>query len=309
MTSTATQIAGIPFPSYILNASGPSDATLEELEIIGRSGSAAIMTKSCTLEARQGNPEPRWKELPLGGLQSMGLPNLGYQAYVGMVPRLKEFGKPVIISIAGLCQADNEKMIEAFDKTEADLLELNLSCPNIPGKPQMGYDFEQSDQVLAKIRRLTNKPLGLKLPPYFDRVHQVEMAKLIEKHHINFISCINSPGNTLVIDPEAETPVIRGKDGFGGLSGPYVKPIALANVRMFYELLEGKVPIFGVGGVVTGSDAFEFLLAGASAVQVGTTFAKEGPECFERIDRELAEILERKGYQSIEEAKGKLRFL
>ena len=135
------------------------------------------------------------------------------------------------------------------------------------------------------------------------------MADLIKKYKISFITCINSVGNTLVIDPESETPVIKPKKWFGGLSGDYIKPIALANVRAFYELLKDKVSIFGVGGIKTGIDVFEFLLAGADAVQIATTFEKEGQSCFVRINSELEEILKRKGYKSIEEVKGKLKYL
>ncbi len=306
---TQTQIAGVTLNSYIINASGPNDATLEELEILGQSGTGAIMMKSCTLEPRQGNEEPRYARLPFGALQSMGLPNLGYQEYVKISSELKKFNKPIIASVAGLCAPDYPKMVEAFQKSDVDLIEVNLSCPNIEGKSQVAYDFEQSEDVIKKITDLGPKPIGLKLPPYYDLVHHKQMAELIKKHNISFISLINSIGNTLVIDAETETPVIKPKKGLGGLSGDYIKPIALANVRIFYELLEGKVAIFGVGGVKSGTDAFEFLLAGADAVQVGTVFEKEGPGCFERIDQELAEILARKGYSSIQEAKGNLKFL
>ena len=116
-------------------------------------------------------------------------------------------------------------------------------------------------------------------------------------------------GITLILDPETETPVIKPKKGFGGLCGDYIKPIALANVRAFYELLKDEVSIFGVGGIKSGTDAFEFLLAGADAVQVATIFEKEGPSCFERINRELEEILQRKGYNSIQDVKGSLKYL
>lgn len=307
--TTKTKIAGVELDSYICNASGPLDSTLDELENIANSKSSAIMMKSCTIEPREGNQEPRYIRLPLGSIQSMGLPNLGYQEYVKFSSQLKKYNKPIIASVAGLSVDDYEKMVSAFQDSNVDLIEVNLSCPNLEGKPQVAYDFEQTEKVLRRISNLGKKPIGLKLPPYYDFIHHKQIADLIEKYKIDFITCTNSIGNTLIIDPETETPVIKPKKGFGGLSGNYIKPIALANVRAFYELLGNKISIFGVGGIKTGADAFEFLLAGADAVQVATTFEKEGPSCFARINSELEEILQRKGYNSIEEVKGKLKYL
>lgn len=307
--STKTKIAGMEFDSYVLNASGPKDSTFEELEAIAKSSSSAIMMKSCTVEQREGNEEPRYARLPLGAIQSMGLPNLGYGEYVKFASKLRGYNKPIIASVAGLCTDDYKKMVEAFQKSDVDLIEVNLSCPNLEGKPQVAYDFEQTEEVLAEISDFGEKPLGLKLPPYHDFAHHERMAELIKKYQISFISCINSVGNTLIIDGEMETPVIKPKRGFGGLCGEYIKPIALANVRAFYELLKGGVSIFGVGGIRSGRDAFEFLLAGADAVQLATTFEKEGTSCFGRINKELEGILQRKGYSSVEEVKGKLKYL
>ncbi len=265
--------------------------------------------KSSTIEPRKGNDEPRYVRLPLGSIQSMGLPNLGYKEYVRFASELRKYGKPVVASVAGLCTEDYRTMVGAFQESDADLIEVNLSCPNIEGKPQVAYDFEHTEEVLREVSHLGKKPIGLKLPPYFDSVHQKQMAGLIRKYDVSFISCINSVGNTLIIDPETERPIIKPKKGFGGLCGDYIKPIALANVRTFYELLKDDVSIFGVGGVRTGTDAFEFLLAGADAVQIATAFEKEGPASFERIDKELEDILKRKGYESVRDVKGKLKYL
>ncbi|MCP5079050.1 MAG: hypothetical protein GY951_13470 [Psychromonas sp.] len=110
----STNIAGIQLDSYLMNASGPKCTTWEELQVIGQSASAAIVTKSCTMEFREGNPEPRYSDLPLGSIQSMGLPNLGYKAYLEMVPKLKSLGKPVVVSISGFSVEDNIEMVTAF---------------------------------------------------------------------------------------------------------------------------------------------------------------------------------------------------
>ena len=304
-----TQIAGIEFNSCILNASGPLCSTLEELKEIAKSNSAAVVMKSCTLEPRKGNEEPRYIRLPLGSIQSMGLPNPGYKEYFELIPRLKKHQKPIIVSVVGFSPDEYETLVKAFQESEVDLIEVNLSCPNIINKPSVAYSLKQTEEVLARISNLGKKPIGLKLPPYLNSNYQEQIAELIKKYRISFISSINSIGDTLIIDPEKETPVIKPKKGFGGLSGKYIKPIALANVRRFYELLKNEVSIMGVGGIKTGQDVFEFLLAGADAVQVGTTFEKEGINCFQRINKELEEILNKKGCSSISEIKGKLKYL
>jgi len=310
MKTTTTQIAGVEFPSAIYNAAGPKDVTFEELNVIAESGAGGVVMKTCTLEPRQGNEEPRYIDLSLGSINSMGLPNLGYKEYIALLPQLKKLtSKPIIASLVGMKPTDIPVLMDAFMASEVDMIELNLSCPNLKGKPQIAYDFEMTDRILADVTKNLTKPLGLKLPPYFDPVHWEMAANVIKKYPIDFLVCINSIGNALVIDPETEQTVIRPKGGFGGLGGDYVKPTALANVRAFSQLLGDKMSIVGVGGIATGLDAFEFLLCGADAVQVGTVFMKEGPECFARIDRELAEVLERKGYKSVADAKGKLKIL
>ena len=308
--SLNTHIGQLPFDSYIFNASGPLCTSEEELIRLAGSASAAVMTKSCTILPREGNAEPRYQALPLGSIQSMGLPNLGYQAYLEMLPRLKQASnKPLVVSVSGFSVADNVTMVKAFQSSCADLIEVNFSCPNIEGKPQLGYDFEQTERALEAICQLGDKPIGLKLPPYFDFSHFITMADIIKKFPVSFITCINSVGNTLVIDAETETAIIKPKGGFGGLCGDYIKPIGLANVRAFRQLLPDNIDIIGVGGIKTGTDAFEYLLAGASAVQVATCFEKEGVECFDRIAQELQNLMAAKQYSSIAAVKGKLKVI
>ncbi len=292
-----------------MNASGARCVTREELEALGHSRSGAIVTKSMTLEPRQGNPEPRYYGFPGGSINSMGLPNLGYRAYADLIPSLRRFGKPVIASVAGLCEDDFVTIAAAIDKSGPDLIEVNLSCPNLPGKPQIGYDPEACERLIRRVRRVVTVPMGVKLPPYFDPVHHDVMAQVIGRTGVDFLSLINSIGNGLVVDPERETPVIKPKGGFGGLGGPVIKPVALANVRAFWIRFEGRLPIIGTGGVTTGIDAFEHLLCGASAVQIGTVLVEEGLGVFERLERELAAVLEKKGYASPAACRGKLKEL
>ncbi len=305
----STTIGGVKLTTCIFNTSGPKDETLPLLKIIGKSASSAITMKSCTLEPRKGNPEPRYVDLPYGSsINSMGLPNLGYKQYVKFVPVLKkQFKKPVVASICGMTLEENLIMFKAFNETGVDLIEFNPGSPNTIGKPIVGYDVKEMDRLLSAVSKVCKKPWGVKLPPYFDLVHFEEIAKVLRKYPIKFITCINSIGNGLVIDPEKEQVVIKPKGGFGGIGGKVIKYTTLANVRKFYELLGDRIQIIAVGGVTNGIDAFECILAGASAVQLGTVYMQEGPTCFARIQKELADYMSKKGYADIEEFRGKLK--
>ncbi len=292
-----------------MNASGALCVTREELESLGRSRSGAIVTKSMTVEPRQGNPEPRYIRIAGGSINSMGLPNLGYKAYAELIPQLKRFNKPVIASVAGLCEDDYVAIAETINASQPDLIEINLSCPNIPGKPQIGYDPDDSMRLLRRVRKSITVPMGVKLPPYFDPAHHSVMAEVIKQTGVDFLNLINSVGNGLVVDPERECVVIKPKGGFGGLGGTLIKPVALANVRAFWRLLGKSCPIIGTGGVSGGMDAFEHFLCGATAVQIGTQLVEEGTSVFERVERELAEVLDKKGYASPGDCRGRLKEL
>jgi dihydroorotate dehydrogenase (fumarate) len=305
----STEIAGVRFPTCFMNAAGARCVTRDELDALGRSRAGAIVTKSMTMEPRQGNPEPRYYSFPGGSINSMGLPNLGYRAYAQLIPELKRFGKPVIASVAGLCEDDFITIAAAINRAGPDLIEVNLSCPNIAGKPQIGYDFEASERLLNRVRQVVTVPMGVKLPPYFDPVHHEAMAAVLDRVGVQFLSLINSVGNGLVVNPDTETVVIKPKGGFGGLGGTIIKPVALANVRAFWKLFRGRLPIIGTGGVMTGADAFEHLLCGASAVQLGTVLMEEGLGAFDRLAGELTAMLEQKGYPSVSACRGKLKEL
>lgn len=305
----STTIAGVRFPSCFMNAAGARCVTRDELDALGRSSSAAIVTKSMTLAPRDGNPEPRYYGFPSGSINSMGLPNLGYLAYARIIPDLRKFGKPIIASVAGFSEEDFVTIAKAINESRPDLIEVNLSCPNIPGEPQIGYDPDASARLLERVRHVVSMPMGVKLPPYFDPAHQERMAQVLERVGVQFLSLINSVGNGLVVDPDEERVVIKPKGGFGGLGGSLIKPVALANVRAFWRLFSGRLPIIGVGGVVTGTDAFEHFLCGASAVQVGTALVEEGLGVFGRLENELATLLGRKGYASPLACRGNLKEL
>ena len=304
-----TRFAGINFENPFFNASGPHCTTKEELDILGQSKAAAVMTKSCTLEPREGNPSPRYVDITNNSsINSMGLPNLGYKEYMKLIPELTVHNKPIFSSVSGMKIEDNIQMIsELSDVKELDAIELNLSCPNVVGKPQVGYDFQQSVEVIQEVQKICKKPLGLKLPPYFDFVHFETMAKIINQSRVNFVTCINSLGNGLVIDIAKEQVVIKPKGGFGGMGGKLVKPFGLSNVRKFRELLKPEIQVIGCGGIFSGIDAFEYILAGADMIQVGTILKQEGPTAFQRLTDELKIVMQAKGYNSLDEFRNKLK--
>lgn len=302
-------IAGVRFPNCLMNAAGALCVTQEELEALGSSRSGAIVTKSMTREPRDGNPGPRYYAFPGGSINSMGLPNLGYQVYGELIRALKQFGKPVIASVAGFNENDFVTIAQYINQKQPDLMEVNLSCPNVPGEPQIGYDLKASERLLQQVRNVVTCPMGVKLPPYFDPAHHEAMAHMLRRIDIQFLSLINSVGNGLVVDPESESVVIKPKGGFGGLGGALIKPVALANVRAFWKLFQGQMPIIGTGGVMTGRDAFEHLLCGATAMQVGTQLVDEGLQVFPRLLRELQQELEKRGYANPGECVGQLKEL
>ncbi len=311
--SFTAKIWDTEFPGVIYNSSGPRCTTLEELSSLWDSTSSAIMMKSCSPEPREGNPLPRYSEVELGSINSIGLANHGYKKYIEYAAELKKQfpNKPIVVSIVGFSHEDFIMLVTAFQNEEnVDVLEVNLSCPNVVGKPQIAYDFEWSDELIAKLFAIPgDKPIGFKLPPYFDPIHTEMMAEVLRKYPVSFITCINSVGNTLIIDPETEQPLIAPKWWLGGLGWDYVKPIALANVRSFYKLLGDKVTIIWCGGIKSWVDVFEHLLAGASMVQLGTVLGKEGTDCFERIEKEFYTYMDKKWYTDIKQVIWKLQEL
>ncbi|WP_251712023.1 dihydroorotate oxidase [Lactococcus ileimucosae] len=306
-----TTFAHAKFSNPFMNASGVHCMTVEELNDLKKSDAGAYITKSSTLEKREGNPSPRYVDLALGSINSMGLPNLGFHYYLDYaLEQQKHQETPLFFSIAGMSKEENIEMLKIIqDSAFSGITELNLSCPNVPGKPQMAYDFQATEDLLERVFSFFKKPLGVKLPPYFDLVHFDQMADILNKFPLTYVNSVNSIGNALFIDSEAEAVVIKPKNGFGGLGGQYIKPTALANVRAFYTRLKPEIQIIGTGGIETGQDAFEHLLCGATMLQVGTALHKEGPGIFTRISKELQEIMDEKGYQSIDEFRGKLKSL
>jgi len=303
----SSEIAGFKFENPLMNASGVLCYNEQDLEQMQNSHAATFVTKSATSSFREGNPNPRYANIPLGSINSMGLPNKGIDFYLNHSLEYQNKGRTNFLSIAGMSMEDNISMLKKINNSEfVGITELNLSCPNLPGKPQIGYDFEKTEEILTKIFDFFKKPIGVKLPPYLDIAHFDQMSEILNKFHLNYVNCINSVGNGLYIDTNTEKVVIKPKDGFGGIGGAYVKPTALANVRAFYTRLK-NIPIIGCGGVENGKDVFEHILCGAEMVQVGTCLMKEGTNAFERILNELKGIMYEKNYSSLSDFRGNLQ--
>lgn len=225
----------------------------------------AISVKGLTLEPRQGNDSPRVAETPMGMLNSVGLQNPGVESFIREdLPWLRQFDTKIIANINGNTIAEYCAIAERLSETDVDSLELNISCPNVKaGGMAFGTDPAMVLEVVQTVRKSTKKHLIVKLSPNVRDIR--ETARAAEAGGADCLSMINTLTG-MVIDPETRKPVLAR--GIGGMSGPAVRPIA---VRMVYETYEAvKIPILGMGGLATARDGVEMILAGASAIALGT---------------------------------------
>ena len=307
-----TTVAGIKLNSVLMNASGCLCTTEDELTNLFNSKSGCVVSKSSTLNARNGNQEPRLNininHNGLNSINSMGLPNLGYKFYT-------EFGinnktKPYIQSIYPFSLDEfNEMTIYIDNKIDyKQLIELNVSCPNLINKSTTtSFDIYESYMKLIKQNNYKNLIIGFKLSPLYELSDFDTMSNLLLKYNTPFITCINSIPNGLIVDYVNETTSIYPKNGLGGVGGAVIKPTALSNVYNYFIRLNNKVNIIGCGGISTGIDAFEHILCGANAVQIGTNLMWDGVECFDKIGNELIQIMKDKKYDSIDDFRGNIK--
>lgn len=305
--SLKTTLGNINLDSCIYNASGCYCTQNLELMELDESDACAVLSKSCTLNFRKGNDHPRYYENELGSINSTGLANNGYEFYRDID---KFINKPYIISISSMDMDNLVHMLNDYSTyssyyPQKKLVEINVSCPNIAGMKQLAYDSSQLIILLDKIKPFMNKlQIGLKLPPYFDPNNLKEISDVLLMYDIKFITCSNSLGNGLIIDPITLKPTIIPKGGLGGIGGDYCKPSSLSNVYQFYKVLKGKIDIVGCGGIKSGQDVIEYIAAGATSVQIGTHLLKTGTKCFDVVNNEIKEILYDRGVNDIMELKG-----
>jgi dihydroorotate dehydrogenase (NAD+) catalytic subunit len=277
---------GLELAHPIINASGTFDAIAARRafgdELLERFPFSAFVSKTVTVQPRQGNPPPRLWELPAGLMNSIGLPNKGLQGYLAHdLPRLAELPVPLIVNVMGFSRDEVAQLVSTFaQREEVAALELNVSCPNVETGLVMGAEPGEVGRLLDVVRPLTDKPLIVKLTPNASDVPAVALAA--ERAGADAVSLINTIKG-MALDPRSGEPWLGGQTG--GISGPAARAVALAQV--FAVSAAVAVPVIGMGGVQNGRDAVDLLRAGAALVAVGTESFRD-PSAGSRIAFEMA---------------------
>lgn len=300
MADLCVHIAGVALKNPVITASGTFGFGREYNALYPVSRLGGISCKGTTLHARPGNPPPRIAETPSGILNSVGLQNPGVDAFIrDELPWLRQQGAAVIANLAGSVISDYCEAAEKLDETDVDLIELNISCPNVrQGGASFGTSCASAQEITAAVRKATKKPLIVKLTPNVTSI--ADIAAAVEAAGADAVSLINTLTG-MRIDIKTRRPILRNNTG--GMSGPAVFPVA---VRMVWETARRvHIPIIGMGGIASWEDAVEMLLAGASAIQVGTAMFADAFAPIKIIDG-LALYLEQNGIQSVTELTGKV---
>ncbi len=289
-------INNLHFPNPFLLASGILDESADTMFRIIKHGAGGVVTKSIGMKKRGGYQNPVIYELPYGLINAMGLPNPGIEAFGEEMKKLKNCGVPVIGSIFGGTTDEFVYLAKKMENYGADAVELNLSCPHAKGYGmEIGVNPNLVAEIVGEVKKSVSIPVWCKLTPNVTDI--VEIAKAADK--ADALVMINTL-KAIAIDIEAQRPVLSNT--YGGLSGPCVKPVGL---RAVYDVFkEVDKPIIGVGGVSSWTDALEYFMAGASAVQIGTAIATKGPTIFAEISRDVADWLKKHGYDSIKDVVG-----
>lgn len=298
MADLRVNIAGVPFENPLIAASGTFGFGHEYQEFYPLSTLGGISCKGITLKERPGNPPPRIAEAPGGMLNAVGLQNPGVDHFIEHdLPWLKQQGTVVIANIAGNTPEDYCAMAEKLSDTDVDMIELNISCPNVKqGGVQFGTTCAGVGGITEAVRKYCKKPLMVKLSPNVSDIG--EIAAAAEAAGADAISMINTLTG-MRIDIRTRRPIIRNNTG--GMSGPALLPLA---VRMVWQASQRvKIPIVGMGGISKWEDAVEMLLAGASALQIGTVFFTD-PYAPVKILDGLNRYLDERNIQSVTELTG-----
>ncbi len=298
----STSLCGISLQNPVLAASGTYGYGIEFERVADLNAIGGIVVKGLSREPMAGNPAPRLWEAEAGMINSIGLQNIGARAFVqDKMPALRKFRTAIFANVFGYDTEDYCEVVRILESAEGIAgYELNVSCPNTShGGIYFSSDPALLEDLVALVRPLTKRPLIVKLSPNVARIEP--LARAAENAGADAISLVNT-FVSLAIDAQTRRPRIGA--GFGGLSGPAIKPIAL---RMVYEASRAvRVPVIGMGGIRTGLDAAEFLIAGATAVEVGTASFWD-PEAPMRVARELEDFVRAENLSSVSELVGTLK--
>ncbi len=291
-------IAGVEFKNPVITASGTFGFGKEFSQYIDISKLGGITLKGLTLAPREGNKPPRIAETPAGILNSVGLQNPGIEDFLkDELPAIKNLDTVLIANISGNTIEDYCSIAEKLSDSDIDMIEMNISCPNVKsGGIVFGTQPETVNKITGEVKKHCKKPLIVKLSPNVTDI--TEIARAAEAGGADALSLINTILG-MKIDIHTKRPVLA--NNVGGLSGPAVKPVA---VRMVWQVANAvKVPLIGMGGIMTGEDAVEFMLAGATAVAVGTGMFKD-PEMSVKVVNGIEKYLKDKGINDVKELIG-----
>lgn len=302
----STNFLGVKFPNPLVLASGILGVTGAGMANVIRNGCGGVTAKSLAIEPRTGHPNPtvisnEHYMLNAVGLSGEGLENAQaeFEKYKKMCPE-----NPLIVSVISKNIEGFKTVVEMANKVGADLIEVNISCPNV--EDEFGRSFgalaETAFQVTQLVKKTAKLPIIIKISPNVTSV--IEIAKAVEKAGADAINMGNTLGPGMVIDTHFRKPVLANK--MGGVSGPILKPITVKNVWQIHQ--NTKLPIIATGGVLTGNDALEMILAGASLVGVGSGVYYRGIEIFQKINNEIQEYMEKEGVVDLKELVGKAHF-
>ncbi len=299
--NTRVNLAGIEMKNPVTVASGTFGYGREMSEFIDLNKLGGIVTKGTSLKPRPGNKPPRVCEVTGGMLNSIGLQNPGVEFFMEYdLPWLRKFDTKIIVNACGSSIEEYVELAKILNTLDIDGVELNLSCPNVKaGCMAFGTSYEGVKEVTSQVRKVLDKPLIVKLTPNVTDI--TAPARGAEDAGADGVSLINTLLG-MSIDIEKQRPILA--NNMGGMSGPAVKPVA---VRMVYQVAQTvKIPVLGLGGIVSGKDVIEFMLAGATAISIGTGNFIE-PETSIKAIKEVEEYLERHKIENIEEIIGKVQ--
>ena len=302
MVDLNIQIHNLKLKNPVMTASGTSGFAEELNDFYDVSILGAVLLKGTTLKNRDGNPYPRMAETASGMLNAVGLQNKGIDYFIeNIYPRIKNYNTPLIVNVNGSTVEEYIEVTEKVNELEhIPAIELNISCPNVKeGGMSFGISCPSAEAVTREVRRVYDKTLIVKLSPNVTDIS--EIAKAVEGQGADSVSLVNTFLG-MAIDSEKRIPLLSTVTG--GLSGPAIKPIALRMVWQVYNAV--KIPVIGMGGIMNAKDAIEFMLAGASAIQVGTAIFKDPFIPVQIIDG-IKDYLERHKIQSISDLVGGLQ--